>query len=249
MRDRVPTGHPASRGPHASYGGSAAAASAPSLAESSGAASCAASDGPTAPVGKESSPTGACGHQVFAAVAAQLCASPESERRRLESVTGSASERYLRLGLQLGRHVEGIVDAYYGPPELAAAVDAEPPVDPQELASAAELLLDELEDGWLRDQVVGLRTYAGGWRASPARTPTRSRGATACGRPIPTKPSSLPRTTASRPAPRPRVPAERYERWPKSIRCLPIGRAHGGGRRREARSHSCKGRAGTRAEL
>jgi hypothetical protein len=70
-------------------------------------------------------------------------------------------ERYLRLGLQLGRHVEGIVDAYYGPPEPAAAVDAEPPVDPRTLVAAAEALLDELEDGWLRDQVVGLRTYAG----------------------------------------------------------------------------------------
>ncbi|MBA2535864.1 MAG: hypothetical protein H0V20_00330, partial [Actinobacteria bacterium] len=42
-------------------------------------------------------------------------------------------KRYLRLGLQLGRHVEGIVDAYYGPPELATAVDAEPPVDPRTL--------------------------------------------------------------------------------------------------------------------
>src|SRR5918999_4375771 len=71
------------------------------------------------------------------------------------------AERYLRLGLQLGRHVEGIVDAYYGPPELAAAVDEEPPVDPRTLAAEAETLLDELEDGWLRDQVVGLRTYAG----------------------------------------------------------------------------------------
>jgi hypothetical protein len=29
------------------------------------------------------------------------------------------------------------------------------------LVSAAEALLDELEDGWLRDQMVGLRTYAG----------------------------------------------------------------------------------------
>jgi len=76
-------------------------------------------------------------------------------------VTQSAAERYLRLGLQLGRHVEGIVDAYYGPPELAAAVDAAPPVDPPALVSAAEALLDELEDGWLRDQVVGVRTYAG----------------------------------------------------------------------------------------
>ncbi len=76
-------------------------------------------------------------------------------------MTGSAAERYLRLGLQLGRHVEGIVDAYFGPPELAAAVDAEEPVEPQTLVSAAEALLDELEEGWLRDQVAGLRAYAG----------------------------------------------------------------------------------------
>jgi hypothetical protein len=71
------------------------------------------------------------------------------------------TERYLRLGLQIGRHVDGMVDAYFGPPELAAAVEAEPPVDPRTLVAAAEGLLDELEDGWLRDQVVGLRTYAG----------------------------------------------------------------------------------------
>ena len=76
-------------------------------------------------------------------------------------MTPSVAERYLRLGLELGRHVDGIVDAYYGPPELADAVDAEPPVEPRSLVAAAELLLDELEDGWLRDQVVGLRSYAG----------------------------------------------------------------------------------------
>jgi hypothetical protein len=76
-------------------------------------------------------------------------------------VSAHAAESYLRLGLQLGRHVEGIVDAYFGPPELAAAVDAEPPVEPAKLVSAAEALLDELEDGWLRDQLLGLRTYAG----------------------------------------------------------------------------------------
>jgi hypothetical protein len=75
-------------------------------------------------------------------------------------MTQSVAERYLRLGLQVGRHVEGIVDAYYGPPDLAAAVDAEPPADPRALVSAADALLDELEDGWLRDQMVGLRTYA-----------------------------------------------------------------------------------------
>ena len=73
----------------------------------------------------------------------------------------SAAERYLRLGLHLGRHVEGLVDAYFGPPELAAAVESEPPVEPRALVDAADALLDELEDGWLRDQVAGLRTYAG----------------------------------------------------------------------------------------
>jgi hypothetical protein len=77
-------------------------------------------------------------------------------------MTQSPVERYLRLGLQVGRHVDGIVDAYYGPPALAAAVEAEPPVDPRMLVADAETLLDELGDGWLRDQVIGVRTYAGG---------------------------------------------------------------------------------------
>ena len=72
----------------------------------------------------------------------------------------STAERYVTLGLQIGRHVDGLVDAYYGPPELKAAVDAEPPAEPLTLVSAADELLDELADGWLRDQVVGLHTYA-----------------------------------------------------------------------------------------
>jgi hypothetical protein len=67
-------------------------------------------------------------------------------------VTGpSTVERYLRLGLELGRHVDGIVDSYCGPPELADAVDAEPPVDPRALVSTAEAPLDELAHGWLQD--------------------------------------------------------------------------------------------------
>src|SRR4051812_20484794 len=73
----------------------------------------------------------------------------------------SVSERYVRLGLRLGRHVEGIVDAYFGPPELANDVAAEPPMGPRALFDAAEALLRELDDGWLRDQVAGLHTYAG----------------------------------------------------------------------------------------
>jgi hypothetical protein len=69
-------------------------------------------------------------------------------------------ERYLRLGLQLDRHVEGTVDAYFGPPELAEEVKAAPPVDPAALTAEAEALLGELDDGWLRDQVGGLHTFA-----------------------------------------------------------------------------------------
>src|SRR6516164_9341908 len=41
---------------------------------------------------------------------------------------------YLELGLALGRHIDGLVDAYYGPAELAARVTAEPVQPPAALA-------------------------------------------------------------------------------------------------------------------
>jgi len=72
----------------------------------------------------------------------------------------SHAEQYLRLGLQLGRHDDDVVDAYFGPPELKAAVDAADPVDPARLAASADGLLNELGDGWLRDQVSGVHAYA-----------------------------------------------------------------------------------------
>jgi hypothetical protein len=72
----------------------------------------------------------------------------------------SAAERYLELGLRLGRHVDGLVDAYYGPPELKAQVDAEELVPPDALAADGAALRDALPDGWLRDQVEGCTTYA-----------------------------------------------------------------------------------------
>ena len=78
-------------------------------------------------------------------------------------------ERYLLLGLRLGRHVDGLVDAYYGPPELAQAVEAEALVAASELVADADDLAAEVERsalesqrrGWLADQVGGLRAYAG----------------------------------------------------------------------------------------
>jgi hypothetical protein len=73
----------------------------------------------------------------------------------------SAAEDYIVLGLRLGRHVDGLVDAYYGPVELKVQVNAEPVAEPAALVADADRLLAGLEDGWLRDQARGLRTYAG----------------------------------------------------------------------------------------
>jgi hypothetical protein len=70
------------------------------------------------------------------------------------------AERYLELGLRLGKHVDGLVDAYYGPAELKQQVDAEKTVEPAQLAADGDALAAELEDGWLRDQVQGCATYA-----------------------------------------------------------------------------------------
>jgi hypothetical protein len=72
----------------------------------------------------------------------------------------TTAERYVRLGLQAGRHEAGLVDAYCGPPELADG----PPLHRATLVAELDALLADLEDGWLRDQVAGLRT----WAAPPA---------------------------------------------------------------------------------
>ncbi len=81
-------------------------------------------------------------------------------------------DRYLELGLRLGRHVDGLVDAYYGPEATAARVAAEPVRPPDELRSDAGRLLADLDAGagadeveasrrrWVRAQVVGLYTGA-----------------------------------------------------------------------------------------
>ena len=72
-------------------------------------------------------------------------------------VTGS----YLELGLRLGRHVEGLVDAYYGPPEISERVQAEALTPPGTLASHATALRDDVAEGsWLYAQLIGLETVA-----------------------------------------------------------------------------------------
>ncbi len=84
---------------------------------------------------------------------------------------------YLTLGLRLGRHIDGMVDAYYGPTALAGAVVVEPLVPPVQLLAEARALLAALEAGepldggtgpedsaaparrhWMSAQAVGLAT-------------------------------------------------------------------------------------------
>ncbi len=76
-------------------------------------------------------------------------------------------ERYLLLGLRLGRHIDGLVDAYYGPRELSERVAAEPLASPADLAHEAAALLEpalELADRrrarWLHAQIEGLAATA-----------------------------------------------------------------------------------------
>jgi len=75
-------------------------------------------------------------------------------------------DRYLILGLRLGKHVEGFVDSYYGPPEHREQVDGEEPLDPRSLADEAAALrelaagLEGARGRWLGAQLVGLETTA-----------------------------------------------------------------------------------------
>jgi hypothetical protein len=76
---------------------------------------------------------------------------------------------YLELGLALGRHIDGMVDSYYGPPDVAERVAAEPVRPPAELEARARRLQADLEADrqleagrrhYLSGQVQGLRTTA-----------------------------------------------------------------------------------------
>lgn len=69
-------------------------------------------------------------------------------------------ERYLELGLRLGRHEPELVDSYYGPEELRRRIDEEPLHEPARLAADAAELLADVEEPWLAAQVRALETTA-----------------------------------------------------------------------------------------
>jgi hypothetical protein len=89
---------------------------------------------------------------------------------RVEAHPDDPVARYLELGLRLGRHLDGLVDAYYGPPELARRIDAEPLRPLPALIGDARSLVAGLDAGegdldpqrrrWLRAQSAGLHTAA-----------------------------------------------------------------------------------------
>jgi hypothetical protein len=73
----------------------------------------------------------------------------------------TVAERYLELGLRLGRHEPELVDSYYGPEELRQRIEDEPVHEPGRLAAdAAELLAELDDDRWLAAQVRALETTA-----------------------------------------------------------------------------------------
>ena len=84
----------------------------------------------------------------------------------------SVVDRYLELGLRMGRHIDGFVDAYYGPVSMSDRVDSEPLAAPAELVTNAAQLIADLDAGvdddvlvpsrrrWLRAQLEGLHTSA-----------------------------------------------------------------------------------------
>ena len=84
----------------------------------------------------------------------------------------SVVDRYLQLGLRMGRHIDGFVDAYYGPAVISEPIGREPVASPESLVVDAAQLIADLDAGvdddvldparrrWLRAQVTGIHTSA-----------------------------------------------------------------------------------------
>ena len=78
--------------------------------------------------------------------------------------------RYLEVGLRVGRHLDGLVDAYYGPADLERRVADEPRRELPALVTDLRSLVADLDAGdgdldavrrrWLRAQAAGLHTAA-----------------------------------------------------------------------------------------
>ena len=72
----------------------------------------------------------------------------------------SVTEEYLELCLRLGKHLDSLVDSYYGPPEISERIDAEEPREPAALAQDAARIREAADTRWLQAQLVALETAA-----------------------------------------------------------------------------------------
>ncbi len=86
------------------------------------------------------------------------------------NVVDDPVHRYLEVGLRVGRHLDGLVDAYYGPADLEQRVADEPRRELPALVADLRSLVADLDAGdgdldpvrrrWLRAQAAGLHTAA-----------------------------------------------------------------------------------------
>jgi hypothetical protein len=70
------------------------------------------------------------------------------------------AEQYLELALRLGKHLDNLVDSYYGPPEIAERVEAEGLREPAALAEDAARIRETADSRWLEAQLTALETAA-----------------------------------------------------------------------------------------
>jgi hypothetical protein len=87
-----------------------------------------------------------------------------NEVHRNDEGARSLPERYVLLCLRVGRHIDGFIDAYFGPPEWKELVDGESPTEPHVLREEALALIEALPSAdlepqrtrWLRGQLRAL---------------------------------------------------------------------------------------------
>ena len=92
-----------------------------------------------------------------------------AEQSQYQLIGDPLVEEYIRVGLSIGRHIDGFVDAYYGPPELSDDAARSPLEAPSSLVERTRRLLGDLAADrdldagrrrWLRAQALGLHTTA-----------------------------------------------------------------------------------------
>jgi hypothetical protein len=70
------------------------------------------------------------------------------------------AEQYLELAFRVGKHLDHLVDSYYGPREISERVEAEEPREPSALADDAARVRENTDSPWLEAQLTALETAA-----------------------------------------------------------------------------------------